>query len=143
MDLDRIQVATPCTARWEDMKGDGRVRSCDECQLRVYNLSGMDRAAAERLVGEAEGRLCVRFYRRADGTVLTADCPVGLAALAAKARRAARRAASFVSALFGLGLLAGCPSEQPEKPDVVMGKMCIDHKGDDAPISSKDPTTAK
>jgi hypothetical protein len=35
-------------------------------------------AEAERLVVEKEGRLCVRFHRRADGTVLTRDCPVGL-----------------------------------------------------------------
>ena len=33
---------------------------------------------AERLIAEREGRLCVRFYQRTDGTVLTADCEVGV-----------------------------------------------------------------
>src|SRR5438309_1813226 len=108
LDLDRIQVATPCTARWEDMKGEGAARFCGECNKHVYDLSGMERAAVEKLVRETEGRLCVRFYKRADGTLLTADCPVGLAA---RARRTARRAASFVASLLGLGVLAGCPDE--------------------------------
>src|SRR5438309_12073962 len=108
LDLDRIQVATPCTARWEDMKGEGAARFCGECNKHVYDLSGMERAAVEKLVRETEGRLCVRFYKRADGTLLTADCPVGLAA---RARRTARRAAPLVPSLLGLLVLAGCPDE--------------------------------
>ena len=38
----------------------------------------MTREAAEALVRAKEGDLCVRYYRRADGTVLTADCSVGV-----------------------------------------------------------------
>jgi hypothetical protein len=34
----------------------------------------MTRAEAEALVAEKEGRLCVRFYRRPDGTMLTRNC---------------------------------------------------------------------
>ena len=30
------------------------------------------------LLEEREGRICIRLYRRADGTVITADCPVGV-----------------------------------------------------------------
>jgi hypothetical protein len=59
------------------MPGDDRVRHCPECARSVFNLSGMTRAAAEELVLGAEGRVCIRFYRRPDGTVMTADCPVG------------------------------------------------------------------
>ena len=43
----------------------------------VYNLSDMTEEEALKLVEEREGRLCVRFYQREDGTVLTSDCPVG------------------------------------------------------------------
>jgi hypothetical protein len=63
------------------MAGDGRVRFCSECARNVYNLSGMSRREAEALVRNTEGRLCVAFYRRADGTILSADCPVGLGGL--------------------------------------------------------------
>jgi hypothetical protein len=76
--LDVIGVASPCHASWEGMVGDNRSRFCGECQKNVYNLSGMTKDEAEALVNAREGKLCVRFYRRADGTVLTEDCPVGL-----------------------------------------------------------------
>jgi len=72
--LDRIGVATPCDAAWDDMKGSDRVRFCGHCKLHVYNLSAMSRSAAAALVREREGRLCVRLFKRADGTLITEDC---------------------------------------------------------------------
>lgn len=94
--LKSLKVASPCPALWEDMYGDSRVRFCGQCSLNVYNLSGMTTEDAERVIAEHEGRLCVRYYRREDGTVLTQDCPVGLAAFRAKVRRFAVASASFV-----------------------------------------------
>ena len=40
----------------------------------------MTRQQAETLVSAQEGRTCVRFFRRSDGTLLTSDCPVGVSA---------------------------------------------------------------
>lgn len=77
-DLNTARIASPCPASWAAMQGDDRVRFCDACSKRVYDLSGLTAAEAGSLIEEAEGRLCVRLYRRRDGTVLTADCPVGL-----------------------------------------------------------------
>jgi hypothetical protein len=71
------------------MSGDDRARHCQECNLNVYNLSEMTRADAERLIASREGRLCVRFYRRVDGTIITRDCPKGLRALAERVSRIA------------------------------------------------------
>lgn len=59
--LDSIQVASPCTANWQGMTGDDRVRHCTQCQLRVYNLSDMSSEEATDLVFQTEGRLCVAF----------------------------------------------------------------------------------
>jgi hypothetical protein len=75
--LNNVRVASPCSQAWDEMKGDDRSRFCTSCDRHVYNLSGMPQAEAEALVREREGRLCVRFYRRRDGSLLTADCPVG------------------------------------------------------------------
>lgn len=101
--LDRIGVASPCSVPWDAMEGDdARARFCGVCKLNVYNLSAMTRDEAERLVAEREGRLCVRFYRRTDGTLLTRDCPVGLARLR---RRAAAVAGAVLAA--GLAILSG------------------------------------
>jgi hypothetical protein len=100
LSLDLIQIATPCQVSWDDMAGDDRVRFCSHCRLNVYNLSEMPRAAAERLVQEREGRLCVRFYRRHDGTVLTRDCPVGIRALRQRVVRSACALAGLLIAMF-------------------------------------------
>jgi hypothetical protein len=75
--LRNVQVAAPYPVRWSSMKGDARVRFCDKCQLHVYNLSAMSAEVAADFVTQREGRVCVRFFRRRDGTMLTADCPVG------------------------------------------------------------------
>jgi len=76
--LDNVRIASPCNARWEDMAGDDRRRFCEQCSMHVYNVAGLTRDEATRLLVETEGRLCGRLYRRPDGTIITADCPVGL-----------------------------------------------------------------
>jgi hypothetical protein len=56
----------------------------------------------------AEGRLCVRFYRRRDGTILTNNCPVGLRALKRRASKVASATLSAVVSFFaGLGVMSG------------------------------------
>lgn len=80
--LQNVRVASPCRASWEEMTpiDQDRVRFCDGCRKRVYNLSALCQAEAEGLLRAHEGHLCVRYYRRHDGTILTTDCPVGLRA---------------------------------------------------------------
>ena len=108
--LENVRVASPCRADWNLMDGDERARFCQTCAKNVYNLSDMSRAQAEALIQEKEGNLCVRFYRRQDGTIITDNCPVGL--------RAVRRpfqwlAAGFV-ALIGSGIaIVNASTTQP------------------------------
>lgn len=94
--LDDIRVASPCPADWSKMAGDDRVRHCNACNLNVYDLSEMTREEATRLVFETEGRVCARFYRRNDGTVVTNDCPRGIAVLRKRLRRWSTAVASFL-----------------------------------------------
>jgi hypothetical protein len=86
------------------MKGDDKVRTCAECRLNVYNFAGMSQREGEELIRTHEGRLCVRIWRRPDGTLITKDCPVGLRALKRKARWMAGQIAA--GALLTLGLSA-------------------------------------
>jgi len=75
--IDQIEISSPCTVAWEEMRAagaDGRVRFCGHCRQNVYNVEAMSRAEAQRLIAAREGRLCVRILRRPDGTVVTADC---------------------------------------------------------------------
>jgi len=76
--LDDVKIASPCSESWDAMKGDDKSRYCGKCAKNVYNLSAMTREEAELLMLDREGELCVRLYRRKDGTVLTQDCPVGV-----------------------------------------------------------------
>ena len=122
--LRNLKVAQPCPADWNAMAGNDRVRYCGQCQLNVYNLSGMAQTEAERLITQAEGRVCVRFYRRADGTVLTQDCPVGLRAVKQKVSRWATAVFTSVLGFFsGVGLVAGLREGENTRPSRVMGTM--------------------
>lgn len=91
--LGEIRIASPCNADWNAMTGDEQTRFCDKCSKNVYNISAMTTEQAESLIREKEGKLCIRYYQRADGTVLTADCPVG-------GRKKRNRRIAFVAA-FG------------------------------------------
>jgi hypothetical protein len=96
--LDGISVASPCPVEWSQMQGDERRRFCASCKLHVHNLGAMSRRDANELLARSrQGRVCVRFFRRADGTVLTRDCPVGLRR---KLARAWARAAAMWLALW-------------------------------------------
>jgi hypothetical protein len=123
--LENVKVAAPCPADWEKMVGDERVRYCNKCELHVYNLSGMTRREAEALVTNTEGRLCVRFYRRDDGTILSRNCPVGLAAFKRRVSRAAGATLSAVLGFFaGLGLNFGF-SPKPVVSGHTMGAIAM------------------
>jgi hypothetical protein len=97
--LRRLEVVSPCTVSWDSMRGDDSVRFCGECRLNVYNLSGMSTPDALALVARREHRVCVRFHRRPDGTVVTQDC-------GSAARRAARLMFGAICTFIAL-VLAG------------------------------------
>ena len=99
--LENIKIASPCKANWNEMLGDERKRYCSECKLNVYNLSDMTKNEAENFLINSEGRVCVKFYRRADGSVLTRDCPVGWQAFKKKVSRRVRAFASVCTGIFG------------------------------------------
>lgn len=98
-DINSLRVASPCAVGWETMTGDERVRHCNSCQLNIYNTAAMTASEVEQLIGRREGRLCIRLCRRADGTVITRDCPVGLRDYR---KRLARSIGATLSLIFGL-----------------------------------------
>ncbi|HEY0083950.1 MAG TPA: hypothetical protein VGB61_14320, partial [Pyrinomonadaceae bacterium] len=106
--LSYARIAAPCRADWKLMPGNERVRFCDGCSMNVYNLSNMTKKDAEALVLNTEGRLCVRYYHRADGSILTANCPVGLRALKSRVSGLSRAVVSSVLSFFaGMAVFAG------------------------------------
>lgn len=108
--LDNIKIASPCSEAWDNMVGDDRVRFCGGCMKNVYNLSAMTGPEAQEVIADKEGDVCVRLYRRKDGTVITSDCPVGV-----RRQRVTKIAAAALA--FGGAALAiaavEAPREQP------------------------------
>ncbi len=140
--LDGIKVASPCSANWEEMYGDARQRHCGDCKMNVYNLSEMTKQEAENLVMNAEGRLCARFYRRADGTILTKDCPVGWKAFKKSMSKFWTATASIVlTAMSGIGITAYMSKQSlNDRPDI-MGAIEADapYKGNPVPTTGLVP----
>lgn len=154
--LNNLKVASPCPADWSQMYGDDRKRFCGDCKLNVYNLSGMTKDEAESLIRNAEGRLCVRFYKRDDGSVITQDCPVGWAKVKQRTRVVATAVFSLIMAMLSgifmvsllskqkatvgelkipfttptpghtMGAVAVRPEPTPNNSGQVMGKMKFD-----------------
>lgn len=95
--LSKVHVAKPCPANWREMKGTDQVRHCTHCAKNVYNLSNMSRQEAADLIERSEGKVCVRYYMRPDGGVMTKDCPKPM-------RRKTRMVAVLTSLLSIVGL---------------------------------------
>jgi len=117
--LDNIRIASPCSADWNAMNGDERKRFCGDCKLHVYNLSGMTRYDAENLLRLSEGRLCVRYFKRPDGTILTKDCPVGWAKVEQRVKFITAAAFSLIVSLLGTFFVVSSFRREPE----VMGSI--------------------
>ena len=115
-ELGVVKVAAPCKRSWDKMSGNEKTRFCGDCQLNVYNLSNMTTEEARELIAQKEGRLCVRFFARADGTVITKNCPKGIA----RQRRTMAFSMSALGALLFSPLLGPasqeCQTSPPYRP---------------------------
>jgi hypothetical protein len=128
--LGRVRITSPCVADWEKMIGDDKIRHCPECNLSVYNLSGMTaREAAHRILNR-QGRLCVRFYRHVDGTTLTQDSSL--------IRRSSRLAGVALSSAMTVTLAAAQTAPQPGSPPLVQ----INHLESGIAMQVTDPAGA-
>ncbi|AKF10037.1 hypothetical protein [Sandaracinus amylolyticus] len=114
--LSRVRIASPCDARWEDMEGDDRARHCASCDKTVFDFSAMRADEAEALLRAHGESLCAQFFQRADGTILTADCAVGV-------RRKMRRkllAATVATITMGVASLAAAAVLAPARESPAM-----------------------
>jgi hypothetical protein len=97
--LPGLTIETPCHEPWEQMAGTGGIRHCGACDKDVHDLTTMTVVEIEALLAGPD-RVCVRFFRRPDGRILTSDCPVGEAR---RRRRMKGTAVAVSAALAGAG----------------------------------------
>jgi hypothetical protein len=100
--LDNLIIAAPCQVPWTSMQGTDRVRDCSQCSRQVYNISDMSRREAEAFLAQHGTSHCTTFYRRADGTIMTDDCPVGLRKLRDRYRALVRIAGGIIAFVVAL-----------------------------------------
>ena len=101
--LEHVVIAAPCDENWANMAGDDDVRFCSKCAKNVFNLSMMSQKEAEAVLRAGnDGELCLRFYRRSDGTVLTDDCPVAARRMRFWRRAKTIAAGGLIAAALGL-----------------------------------------
>lgn len=123
--LDNVRVAAPCNVEWDSMFGNERMRFCSQCKLNVYNLSEMTKNEAEQLISRSEGRLCIRYYKRMDGSILTRNCPIGLQAIKRRVKRVASAiGTAVVTFIAGLGIY-GLTDRRPFSSHYETGEMVI------------------
>ncbi|GAB4211890.1 MAG: hypothetical protein OHK0013_34040 [Sandaracinaceae bacterium] len=119
-----VRIASPCEERWEAMVGDERVRHCSRCDRDVFNLGALTAEEIQKLLADRGVRRCVRLYRRHDGTMLTADCPVN------RPRQIALRVLAVTAVAVGAGVAGASYAYYARQPrcrvddtQVLMGEV--------------------
>ena len=109
--LERIEIALPCNADWDEMTGSEQIRYCTECDKYVYNLSAMTRREAEELVATRRSQMCTRMIRDLNGRAITLDSlpPVRLLG-----RRPGPIARAVVSTILSIAPGAAAISKTPQ-----------------------------
>lgn len=106
--VQRLYIAAPCDVGWDTMEGDERTRFCGQCKLNVYNVAEMSTKEAASLIRTNEDSLCLRLYRRKDGTIITNNCPVGLRKIRDRMKRCA---AALIMSLVWVGLVSSARAQ--------------------------------
>ncbi len=122
--MKQARIASPCSANWDEMPGDEKMRLCGQCNKHVLNAIEMtDEEVLQAFARIAAGqRVCMQLYRRADGTFLTKDCPVGFKKLQAQARKAISRVAAVIAG--GLSLLLSLAAGTQSASAQTVGTGC-------------------
>ncbi|MBK9204809.1 MAG: hypothetical protein IPL73_20745 [Candidatus Obscuribacter sp.] len=83
--------------------------------MNVYNLSEMSKSEAEKLLRNHEGdRLCIKLHLRADGTIITQDCPVGIRLLKIRTYKTWKRLIATAASVLGMASQAGAQNAGPQ-----------------------------
>lgn len=95
--LNLIEIPKPCEVPWASMQGNDRVRFCGQCSKNVYNISAMSEEQAMKLLIDSEGKVCISMLKRADGTIVSDNCPPILRPVRNSFRRLAAVCAAFTA----------------------------------------------
>lgn len=121
------------------MVGTERERFCSSCALNVYNISSMGSLEAERFLAERAGsKICVQFFRRKDGTILSDNCPKGLRAMRDRSKQILRIASSFVALV--VSNFAAALANEPAKAKPINSSSSTSSSSSASKVERGEPT---
>ena len=101
---NEIKISEPCSKRWAELEGAGTRRYCGSCELHVVDGSALTKAAAESLIEEAPGRVCMRLEFTEEGHAIHAPEP-------SKEPKIGR---TTIGLSLAAGILVACSDQLPE-----------------------------
>jgi hypothetical protein len=106
------KLAFMCPVPWTKMAGDEKERFCSRCSKTVVNLSTMTEPERQTLLAKSRPEdLCVAYYRRLKGGVVSAENPLG-----ASEYRGLKQFGVAALSSAALSIVAGCAtSSAPDK----------------------------
>jgi hypothetical protein len=127
--INDLKIASPCPMLWNNMERtpEEAIRFCGECRKNVYDVSLMNANEVSLLLQKSSingGSACMQLYRRADGTVITDDCPVGLKRVRDMWRRLKSAVAGLALVLTALPGMAQTRQTTSPEPTALKGKIC-------------------
>lgn len=131
MDRQILNIAEPCTEKWDEMSGDARRRFCGVCSKHVHNLSALTRDEANALIdGVRSGgpTPCVTYVYGPDDRIVFAGEPIPkpmqvFREVPRGQRHGIRRLLATAAFIPLLAALPACDtSSPPEPPAIVVGE---------------------
>jgi hypothetical protein len=137
--INNLKIASPCPMMWSDMQRtpEEAIRFYGDYRKNVYDVSKMSARETALIVQKAEisgASTCMQLYQRADGTIITDDCPVGLRRIRDGFRKLRSAAATFVVFLCAQSVFAqGKDSSAQSKTIETRGRVAVPIGGKIAP----------
>lgn len=103
--VDRLKIDFPCTADWNQMRGNERIRYCEECNKYVYDFARLPRRQVEEMMAASPGRICAKLTYKNNSLVFLDSKPRPRP----ESHRASPLAAAILTAMLGINTGAALP----------------------------------
>jgi len=61
--MKQLKINNPCSKKWEEMQGEGKIRHCESCDYAVMDLTDKSQEELIELIEKSEKRICARVRK--------------------------------------------------------------------------------
>lgn len=69
--LENVTVENPCSAEWDEMKGNEEVRLCGQCRHNIHNISEMPKRRALKVLNQKAEVVCIAYQTDEKNRIIT------------------------------------------------------------------------